>query len=115
MTPIEELRAAAKALRETAAVATPGAREVAHLAGIGQCVRSIPDLRFCVTVERGEEGDAEWIALAPPVIAEPIADWLDGVADVIDGHDPDEGCECVHSDSFHQALTVAMAINGGAS
>jgi hypothetical protein len=112
MSPTETLRAAATLLRDTASNATPGAREVAHLAGIGTCVRN-PDLSFCVTVEHGwvQEGDAAWIALMHPGLAAPLAAWLETCAnDLADArHYVDEPNSCEH------ALAVARSILGRSS
>jgi len=114
--PVEELRVAATKLRETAARATPGPWAVSRIPGIGQTVDD-PEGRLCVPVGTQwiSTADGAWIALASPALAESIADLLDGVADVVDEHDPEDGCGCTRSDSFHPALRLARAINGGAS
>lgn len=59
-----------------------------------------------------DESAALWAALMHPQVAEPLAAWLDGVAKDIDGHDPDGGCECTESDSYHRAMDFAAAILG---
>lgn len=78
MTPAEELRAAASLLREMAANATPvshtDGRWTAHAGGTvtGD---------YTVAYRCLMQGDAEWIALAGPQIAEPLAAWLEFVAE----------------------------------
>lgn len=80
MSPQEELRAAAKLLRETAAKATPGPWDAGHITGIGWCV-SDTTISICVATEDGwvSKGDVSWIALANPVLAEPLANLLDHI------------------------------------
>ena len=122
MSPAETLRAAATLIRDTASKATPGAREVAYLAGIGTCVRN-PDLSFCVTVEHGwvQEGDAAWIALMSPDKAEHLFRWLADAANDMagaevvgsklpDAADPIEYCD--EPDSVRAALAFARTILG---
>ena len=115
--PAEELRAAAKVLRETASNATPGPRKVGRIAGIGHCVSS-PDLKFCVAVEPGwvSKGDVAWIGLASPELAEPLADLLDATADEYEREkcdDPRGVCNrCEFDPSVLPALTFAAEILG---
>lgn len=129
-TPEQELRSAAAILRETANAATPGPWErplnVRHKHVVtaakpddeqGQYLDGRPERVGVVQLniwsggafmrERGGR-DLEWIALANPALAEPLAAWLDRAAD----H------ECLDTlvacrDATH-ALEVARTINGAA-
>jgi hypothetical protein len=105
----EELRAAATKLRETA---------VSPL----ECIDPIAEGELDEwTKYYGRDckdlpvGDAPWITLMTPKLAEPLAMWLEGVADGLTGFDEErDGCECTAEDSFHYAVRVACVINGGA-
>jgi hypothetical protein len=124
VTALEELRAAAAEVREIAgpvAHYTTPWRAVPPVGGaiggddqwrVGYATDNPLAGLIATTPDYGQMYIADWIALMSPALAEPLAELLDGVADVIDGHDPDEGCECVRSDSFHSALRIAMLING---
>lgn len=113
LTPAATLRAAATLIRETASKATPGPWMVSRIPGIGRTVND-PTARLSIAVGTGwvSGADGEWIALMHPGLAEHLAAWLDGVAKDIDGHDPDGGCECTESDSYHRAMDFAAAILG---
>ena len=110
-TPAEEMRAAAKLLRETGTVTTPGPWTTGHVPGVGWCV-SNPTLSMCVAAEQGwlGEGDAAWIALAHPGLAEPLAQWLENTSLTLGrpGHREWHGTE-------KAALAAARIINGGES
>lgn len=107
-TPADELRAAAALLRETASRATPGpwgAEEVsARVLGVLSYSASSPVASIGDPAEPYVPGDAAWIALASPALAEPLARWLSFVAET-----------WVHqrATARHQALAVARAITGG--
>lgn len=105
MTPAEEMRDAARILREVAGNAAPGPWSVGgdefeledNLAWLepegdgkscGRCTSGTIDLR-----------NARWIALLSPAIAEPLATWLDSSADDAEEIGPD-----------HRALTMARQI-----
>lgn len=74
------LRAATK-LRETATKATREPWAVNTHPELGLCV-SDPTLSLCIQVEDGWVGEADlnWIALMSPALAEPLAVWLEFVA-----------------------------------
>ncbi|WP_329520537.1 hypothetical protein [Spirillospora sp. NBC_01491] len=127
MTPVDELRAAATRLRETAAKATPGPWKTKGFGEFGWLVVDAnPAGRFSVETEDNEHGraDAVWIALASPVLAEPLADWLEQCANDLAGaertaakwpgdfSDPLDICD--EPDSVRRALTLARAVNRGA-
>ncbi|WP_395109833.1 hypothetical protein [Actinomadura sp. SCN-SB] len=126
-TPIEELRAAAQRLRDTAADATRGpwvshptiTREDGNDSAWTICRPYCEGTPDGCEDDCGDdflgEADADWIALMSPVLAESLAAWLDGVAKDVATHDPDDGCECTVSDSLHKALIVARSINGSES
>jgi hypothetical protein len=130
MTPAEELRAAATKVRETASKATPGRWQSEVLPPNERFTRPA----YWVTTEYDDsdgttdvvvadcpwrEGDAEWIALASPALAEPLAAWLEAVVGLIGQHPDlarrhvdDEPCNSPHCHIVHNALAVARAING---
>lgn len=103
------LRAAATLIRETAAAPDcEGTWKRDH--------EDVNDITHDELVAACEgQGIAAWIALMSPAVAEPLAAWLEGVAKDIDGHDPDGGCECTESDSYHRAMDFAAAILGRTS
>ena len=88
MTPADEMRAAAKLLREKAAAATPGPWEIeyAYQSDRPQAVfRMDPaepdDLDMALGVGiMDEPADNAWVALLGPDKAEPLACWLDVAA-----------------------------------
>ena len=148
----EELRTAAGALRATAAKATRGPWTTHPTTGQsgGDTQTWTVGLPFCnggapdpcepgcagdvVTTGREGceedflgEGDAAWIALASPTLAEPLASWLESAAWVAGEHpqDPDyEGLpdtrfctECYDEETtcvafIDGALAVARVLNG---
>lgn len=116
MSPAATLRAAATKLRETASNATPGPWQSGGYGATGWTIGDGHG-RLYIETEDSDQGktDAAWIALMSPAVAEPLAAWLDGVAKDIDGHDPDGGCECTESDSYHRAMDFAAAILGRTS
>ncbi len=90
--PIEEVRAAARILHQTAAKATPGPWRIRQ----GNTVSSnITDRDGHMVIDGGGwtdgtktvvygaalNADAAWIALAGPELAGPLAAWLDALAD----------------------------------
>lgn len=106
MSAVEELRQAAKRLREAAAAATPGPWE--HVSTLPDGIRprwilgppvdpndpySAADVLAVTGVmadaladvaepdEIISDGDMDWIALVNPALAEPLAAWLDDTAD----------------------------------
>lgn len=124
--PAAELRAAAAKLRETAEQATAGPWQVR---GGNQVSSNVVTLDGSVVIDGGAHqsakkavvfgaalhADAAWIALAHPGLAKPLAAWLNDVADAVEGHDPDDGCECIQSESFHRAHDIARVINRSTS
>jgi hypothetical protein len=106
MTPVEELRAAATLIRETASKATPGGRATHPSAAGTGAVDVLANGTYIAQECTGP--DAEWIALMSPDKAEPIAAWLERCAeDLADArHYVDEPVSCEH------ALTVARQILG---
>jgi hypothetical protein len=110
-TPAEELRAAATKLRETAEKATPGpwgapehdSSVVAWRVGPGGFDDDF-DYVIDQTLDRAE--DADWIALAHPGLAEPLAEWLE-----MEAHMAERRGLSAEGNTFH-ALKVARAING---
>ncbi|GII84562.1 hypothetical protein Ssi03_25520 [Sphaerisporangium siamense] len=126
MTPAEELRAAAARLRERAEQATPGPWSVGNddviglgieQTGRGSFTYDAQIARVLEDYERDEEnygnrelgtteGDARWMALVHPGLAEPLAAWLESWDDVnVSEHGP-------HLDDWRHALAVARVING---
>lgn len=95
MTPVEELRKAARLMRERAEAAR------GSLSDIVPDWHSVRGLR-----DDGKTlGDAEHIASWTPAVALAVADWLTQVADM---HDHDRPCaDCT------EALTVTRAYVGG--
>lgn len=90
--PADELRAAATKLRATARKATPGPWQMDGPMWWSEqdCTHTITDQRFRASVailprvdEAGDrrDADAEWIALASPALAEPLAAWLEECAE----------------------------------
>jgi hypothetical protein len=125
MTPAEELRAAATKLRETAAKATPGswtARE--HSSDI---FADSSDFEWVAEALIPHEpaisrGNAAWIALMSPVIAEPIARVLDEAADLytwtLERTSPELREELeprIRQNTIEGELAVARQINGSGS
>jgi hypothetical protein len=145
MTPAEELRAAATTLRETAAKATEGPWKAspvwsprshcrsavysyAHRTGTAESIVVASGLK-----DRAggiaEPGNAVWIALAHPGLAEPLAAWLESAALLARTHKTDPAYEAENSfrwclecnneecealQHIDKALAVARVINGGA-
>lgn len=87
MTPSEEIRvpaelcAAAAKVRGAAASATDGPWTAGHVNNVGWAV-SDRTLSVCIAAEDGwtSRADLAWIALANPVLAEPLAAWLEAEA-----------------------------------
>lgn len=101
----DELRAAAKVLRETAAAwtayvadhaKTGGWYEPGHLAEALHIHVGSPDA----------EADAAWIALMSPAVAEPLAAWFEKTADSLEAHAHGAWHEVLAPD----ALAIARAI-----
>lgn len=125
----DELRKAAALLRETAIAAIAG--PWASLDGGDRLVAWRPDDDFEYVVEEPIDGaTAEWMALANPLLAEPLASWLESAARVAREHpqDPeyaglpdtrfcttcqDEETTCVAF--VAGALAVARVLNGATS
>lgn len=102
------LRAAAQKLRDTAAKVTPGPwfdNGNGHVmygeAGTGES----PDALIA------ESWDAAWIALASPVLAEPLADQLEAIAEL--DETLGSGIGPVTARAVISALAVARAVLGG--
>lgn len=129
MTPAEELREAATKLRVTALHSIGGPWE--SLDGGDRLVALTESGREWAYVAEepiGHAGTAAWMALANPLLAEPLAAWLEWAADIARDHpwDPDydgmpdlrwctscqnEETSCVAA--VDRALTVARLINRG--
>jgi hypothetical protein len=108
----EELRKAAARLRDLAADAstTPWMR------GEGYVRKAVwTDGGLIVVCDRyAEPGDLAWIATLHPGIAQPLADWLESVADAhIHLDDREISAFDLPGTSTHPALDVARIINGG--
>lgn len=108
-----ELRKAAQTLRETATKAMPGPWE--SLEGGDRLVAwkvgsdgFDDDFDYVVDEPVDHSGNAEWIALTNPLLAEPLAQWLETEAHMVDIR----GLSA-EGQTFH-ALKVARAINGTA-
>lgn len=128
MTPAEELRAAATRVREVAKEATPGPWRIdaecsdmvisPEPAWTGGPTVIAGDLHDGTPI--GDWDNVAWIALTSPALAEPLADLLDDVGDLIDSH-PDlarphvdgEPCGDLACRIVHHALAVARTILGG--
>ncbi|MEV7008251.1 hypothetical protein [Streptosporangium sp. NPDC051022] len=130
--PVEEIRAAATRLREVAADATPGPWQVGNGTVIGLGIEQTSRGSFSYTAQLAEvfdgttrdeenygghdlgspEGDAAWIALAHPGLAEPLAGWLEEVADDAEKH-ARGGCgNSADEIACGWPLAVARLING---
>ena len=98
-TPAERLRAAAARLRcrHTFSIQPPAG----SLAFPGPCEK-------CGVAYDNQPHVSDYLR-------EPLAKWLEDVAEGITGRDPEYGCYCIVEDSYHRALAVARVINGGAS
>lgn len=106
----ELLRRAAAKLRETAAKATPGPWMTSRIAGIGSALHD-SELHIHIPVGTTDvsAADGAWIALASPIIAEPLATYLENEATTADeltaiGLGPGE--------PYRLALTLARAVLG---
>lgn len=131
MTPVEELRAAAAKLRKRGGEATPGPwdrplniryKNVVAAAKPddeqGKYLDGRPEQVGVVMLNTWSDGtfmrkrggrDLEWIALAHPGLAEPLAAWLeswDGIDFTEDG---------AMLDDLQYALRIARVINGSTS
>lgn len=87
-TPAETLRAAAAKLRETAVGVTPDRWQLLTY----QIVATFDDECEHITevaFTHGHTGNARWIALVGPLLAEPFAAWLDWAAIQADNHPVD--------------------------
>jgi hypothetical protein len=113
--PAEQLRTAAKLMRERAEAATPGpwetsGRAVEQSAGDYADVigREVDCMTYCYggTPVLPVKADAEYIASMHPVVALAVASWLEAAA----------GCKCGpfddHGDLAAAALAVARAYLG---
>lgn len=104
----DELRAAARKLREAAADAHGGPWGMADV-GIAVISADVQSYGAPCVADRLYEGDARWMVLTNPLLAEPLASWLeswDGVDLREDGPLPDD---------FTYALRVARVLNGAAT
>lgn len=133
MSAAEELRKAAARLRETAAKATPG--PWAHVSTSADGIRprwiigppTEPDDPWSAAdvvavtgdmaqaladiTEPGQlisDGDMDWMALASPALAGPLAAWLEAAA--LDLGESENLAYCDEPDSVRHALAVARAI-----
>jgi hypothetical protein len=124
----DELRSAAVKLRDTAYGAPSGPWQ--SLDGGDRLVALTESGRAWTHVLEepvGHAGTAEWIALASPVLAEPLAAWLEQAAvwhdettDVLTDpnhvlHDACGGVAGADCSCFAHPLAVARALNGGGS
>lgn len=142
LTPAEELRAAAVKLREMAKSATPGPWATADCELYPRWIISEGategESSYAAEVAKSyhdddglaiSDADWQWMAFASPVLAEPLAAWLEETARTAGDHQqmadyaglPHHrwcyGCqddECDGLANLDKALTVARAINGGA-
>lgn len=108
MTPVEQLRAAAKVLRETASNATPGPWSLLSYQIVGlydEAADSVTDVAFTYWSEQ----NARWVRLASPALAEPLAAWLEREA----RNEEYSLAEFGHRTIQRDTLAVARAINGG--
>lgn len=107
MTPAETLRAAAKLLREIAKNAAPGPWGVEYENSKSLSVLSYSGQAFVAFIgvedAPGVRGDAAWISLVHPGLAEPLAAWLDATAEQYSR----SGCEPAMAD---RALAVARTV-----
>jgi hypothetical protein len=107
----EELRKAAEKLRDLAVDAStaPWMKAAEHVKAVWT-----DDGLIVVRDRYAEGGDLAWIATVHPGIAQPLADWLDSVADAhIHLDDREISAFDLPGTSTHPALTVARIINGG--
>lgn len=136
MSPADELRAAANKLRKWGARATPGPWSAsavwsprsnntsavysrAHPTGTPES-EVIPSMRATPKRPLVRPGDAEWIALMSPAVAEPDAALFEVVAEFaeqydIGGHVDGEPCSDFACRIVHAALTSARTILGRTS
>ena len=119
-TPADELRAAAKLMRERAEAATPGpwtdtggrdafVEQLATSAGTpASSLHLIAEMDQCGEHPDRRHADAAHIAGLDPLVALAVADWLDGEA-VTEGNGQG-GTRC---DTLRSALAVARAYLAG--
>lgn len=130
MTPSGELREAAALLRSRAGKATPGpwtAGEPWQITGnpdpvqtvtaVGEHHQHVDVAGYRVqTEDYGDDGgidpgDAEWIAMMSPAVAEPLAAMFDHAADVadrMDRHSPGGQCR---EDQYVHSVVCALAVS----
>jgi hypothetical protein len=138
-TPAEELRAAAKRLRETAKEATPVHGQPYGWDGFSEkhaelgravvyggpgvdgyrtgTVFEFKEWTDCEECVRPTEGDVEWMTLVDPGLAEPLAAWLDAHGRDLEGAGGTLAnlSTCDSPADVKHALAVARVLNGGAS
>lgn len=116
----EELRLAAKMLRERADAATPGPWQHMCLGSEGcQVLRASGTVRergrgrvarFGLKDWQADHADAEYVASMPPTVALAIADWLDECSRDVEG--TTRRSQCCEPRSVVAALNVARACLG---
>lgn len=115
-TPQDGLRAAAAKLRDTSKKVTHGPPWTQDQ-DCPCCVVS-GDLRpygAPTVADRLDEGDASWIALVHPGLAEPLAAWLDFEAGFVEDSLTSGFTAEIIERRFKAALAVARALNGSQS
>lgn len=125
VTPAQGLRAAAAKVREMAAGTTAGPWFTSDCELYPRWIisggPSEGDSIYATEVARSyhdddglqvKDADWRWMAFASPLLAEPLAAWLDACADDADGMAPGAWNTCDEPSSVRHALKVASAING---
>ncbi|SET50975.1 hypothetical protein [Nonomuraea wenchangensis] len=121
-----ELREAAARLRESGGNALAGPWESLDNGDRLVAWRNVPGTDFdddfeYVLDEPLEKETAEWMALVNPLLAEPLASWLEKTAKKFDDevrgrlHDTCDGAIGEDCYCFREALAVARVLNGSAS
>jgi hypothetical protein len=119
-TPADELRAAAERLREAGeaahdgpwAMSKAGREEWPYTAFVTVAADDLYGRIADVWCGAGEE-NAAWIALAHPGVAEPLATWLEAVANGWDMATKLSRSVIPRGHADHPGLALARVINGG--
>lgn len=126
MNPAETLRAAARTIRETAQHATPGPWHIAFSRVYPRWVIAVPEDRDgwstdVIKISSREitaaaatgDADLDWIALANPALAAPLADLLDAIATAGDAESGEQAATAgLYQKLAASALEIARVIAG---
>ncbi len=112
----DQLKRAAAKLRQIGEQTTPGPWHAEQTISsdliMDDCGVLVADCGLDEDVVPEIHADAAWIALANPAIAEPLADWLESDAGLIDDMTAVGFSDAILTAWFTPALTVARTILG---